>query len=439
MAEVTAYQDNMRPSRVVVGLSGGVDSAVSALRLVRAGYQVAGLFMKNWEDDDTLLRCSAAEDLEAAERVAAHLGIPLYRVNFAAQYKAKVFQHALDELQAGRTPNPDILCNRYIKFDLFLNYALTELGADYIATGHYARLSAQPGEQNTESQNIESQNTESQNTSPQINHNPDGYGAQNTSRQANRQISNQTSSQASELNKAHIQAPAPGPRQLLRGIDEHKDQSYFLAAIEAQTLTRLIFPLGESNKQQVRAEAQKAGLPNAMRADSTGICFIGERDFTHFMQRYIPTSPGPILTPAGERVGEHRGLAFYTLGQRRGLGIGGQEQHANKPWYVAAKDAARNALIVVQEHDHRLLLSRAVVSEPVSWLAPPPAAGTPLEAQIRYRQSAQHGHLEHHPDGGVTFHFAIPQRAATPGQFLVIYSGERCLGGAAINRTLPWD
>lgn len=366
---------NRDASFVVVGLSGGVDSAVSALRLLRAGYRVAGLFMKNWEDDDTLFNCSAADDFAAAEEVAAHLGIPLYRVNFAAQYKAKVFQHALDELRRGRTPNPDILCNQHIKFHLFLNYALTKLGANYIATGHYARLRNRADDQQVE---------------------------------------------------------------LLRGIDAQKDQSYFLAAIDPLTLTRVLFPLGASTKGQVREEAREAGLPNAERADSTGICFIGERDFSTFLQSYIAPNPGPIFTPDGEQIGEHQGLAFYTLGQRRGLGIGGHNNHTNEPWYIAAKDGTSNALIVVQGHNHPLLLSRAVVSEPICWLSSPPPPGSCLTAQIRYRQQAQSGHIEYHPDGAVTFHFSTPQRAATPGQYLVIYAAERCLGGGAITKTLPW-
>ncbi|MCG5531589.1 tRNA 2-thiouridine(34) synthase MnmA [Halorhodospira halochloris] len=375
-AEQNSKHNGQQSSLVVVGLSGGVDSAVTALRLIRAGYRVAGLFMKNWEDDDTLFRCSAAEDLAAAQEVAEHLGIPLYRVNFAAQYKARVFNHALAELRNGRTPNPDILCNRHIKFDLFLRHALEEIGGDYIATGHYARLAKEQLED--------------------------------------------------------------GP-QLMRGIDRTKDQSYFLAAINPDTLAKTLFPLGSSTKEQVRAEAREARLPNSERADSTGICFIGERDFSAFMQRYIEPNPGPILTAEGEHVGEHQGLAFYTLGQRRGLGIGGQDSHASAPWYVAAKDSTKNALIVVQGHDHPYLLSRAVVSEPVSWLSSPPPQGTTLEAQIRYRQQGQSGQIEYHGDGSVTFYFQTPQRAATPGQHLVIYSGERCLGGAAIKGTLRWD
>ncbi|MBK1733944.1 tRNA 2-thiouridine(34) synthase MnmA [Halorhodospira abdelmalekii] len=363
--------------RVVVGLSGGVDSAVAALWLLRAGYRVEGLFMKNWEDDDTLLHCAAAEDFAAAAAVAEQLGIKLHRVNFAAAYRERVFAAALDELRAGRTPNPDILCNRYIKFDLFLRHAREQLGAEWVATGHYARLRRDPDT-------------------------PDGE-----------------------------------PPQLLRGLDPEKDQSYFLAAIEPEALRHVLFPLGEHTKETIRDTARAAGLSNAERPDSTGICFIGERDFATFMQRYIAPTPGPILTPEGESIGEHQGLAFYTLGQRRGLRIGGRSGQAAGPWYVAAKDASRNALIVVPGDDHPWLFSRAVISAPVHWLAPPPPEGSLLEAQVRYRQRPQRGRLFYHPDGGVTFHFEQPQRAATPGQQLVLYAGARCLGSAPIQQTQP--
>ncbi|MBK1726398.1 tRNA 2-thiouridine(34) synthase MnmA [Halorhodospira neutriphila] len=361
------------PERTVVGLSGGVDSAVAALRLLRAGHAVEGLFMKNWEDDDTLSYCAAEADLASAEAVAAHLGIRLHRVNFAAAYRERVFAAALEELRAGRTPNPDILCNRYVKFDLFLRHAREQLGADAVATGHYARLERAP------------------------------------------------------------EGRAP---RLLRGRDPGKDQSYFLAAVAPEALARARFPLGELTKDAVRREALEAGLPNHGRPDSTGICFIGERDFAQFLQRYIAPSPGPILTEEGRELGRHQGLAFYTLGQRRGLGIGGGHGAAG-PWYVAAKDHERNALIVVPGHDHPSLLSACAATGAFHWLAPPPPEGARLHAQVRYRQRPQPGRLEHRSGGGVAFRFDTPQRATTPGQYLVLYDGAHCLGGGAIAATAP--
>ncbi len=361
------------PERIVVGLSGGVDSAVAALRLLRAGYRVEGLFMKNWEDDDTLTRCSAEDDIAAARAVAEHLGIDLHHVNFAAAYRREVFEHALAELRQGRTPNPDILCNRHIKFHRFLNYALHHLGADAVATGHYARLDHQPDE----------------------------------------------------------------PPALLRGVDHGKDQSYFLAAVDPSALHHVRFPLGDTPKDSVREEARAAGLPNFDRPDSTGICFIGERDFTAFMQRYITPAPGPIIDEHGDVIGEHQGLAFYTLGQRRGLGIGGAAAHASAPWYVAAKDGERNALIAVQGHDHPWLQSRSVSTEDFHWLASPREGR--LEAQVRYRQQPQSGRLVAQGDGSVAFFFDRPQRAATPGQQLVIYDRDRCLGSGVIASTEPLD
>ncbi len=360
-------------ARIVVGLSGGVDSAVAALRLVRAGHEVVGLFMKNWEDDDSLTRCSAEADVAAAAAVAEHLGITLHRANFAAAYRREVFDRALAELRAGRTPNPDILCNRHIKFDRFLHHARERLGADAVATGHYARLGT---------------------------------------------------------------AEDGGPT-LLRGVDPGKDQSYFLAGVPRAALPQVRFPLGDTPKAAVREEARSAGLPNAERPDSTGICFIGERDFARFMQRYIERSPGPILREDGAEIGRHAGLAFYTLGQRRGLGIGGGSGRGAAPWYVAAKDPARNALIVVQGHDHPWLQASAVTTEPCHWLAPLPPEGAQLAAQVRYRQPPQPGWLSHGADGGVTFHFAEPQRAPTPGQQLVLYDGPCCLGGGVIADTRP--
>ncbi len=363
------------PKRIVVGLSGGVDSAVAALRLVRAGHEVIGLFMKNWEDDDTLMQCSAEDDIAAAVEVAEHLGIPIRRVNFAVHYRREVFEQALRELRAGRTPNPDILCNRHIKFDRFLHHAREQFAADAVATGHYARLG-----------------------------------------------------------RASDDGPA-----LLRGFDPDKDQSYFLAGVSRTALDTVRFPLGDSTKEAIREEARSAGLPNFDRPDSTGICFIGERDFTRFLQRYIDLDPGPILTEDGREIGRHQGLAFYTLGQRRGLGIGGDPDHGAAPWYVADKDAHRNALLVVQGHDHPWLQSAAVETGPFHWLAPIPAEGARLQAQVRYRQRPQAGAVAHTDDGGVLFRFDEPQRAATPGQYLVLYDDDQCLGGAAIAAAHPAD
>ncbi|ABM62171.1 tRNA 2-thiouridine(34) synthase MnmA [Halorhodospira halophila] len=364
------------PKRIVVGLSGGVDSAVAALRLVRAGHEVIGLFMKNWEDDDTLTQCSAEDDIAAAVAVAEHLGIPIRRVNFAAHYRREVFEHALQELRAGRTPNPDILCNRHVKFDRFLRHAREQFEADAVATGHYARTGR----------------------------------------------------------------AGDGEPALLRGIDPSKDQSYFLAGVPRQALDAVRFPLGDSTKETVRAEARSAALPNFDRPDSTGICFIGERDFTQFMQRYIDPHPGPILTEDGREIGRHCGLAFYTLGQRRGLGIGGdRNRDSSAPWYVAGKDARRNALFVVQGHDHPWLQSAAVSTEPFHWLAPVPAEGARLHAQVRYRQEPQAGQLSHAEGGRVVFRFDEPQRAATPGQHLVLYDREQCLGGGVIDTAHPAD
>ncbi len=361
------------PKRIVIGLSGGVDSAVAALRLLRAGHEVIGLFMKNWEDDDTLTRCSAEDDIAAAVEVAEHLGIPIRRVNFAVHYRREVFEQALRELRAGRTPNPDILCNRHIKFDRFLRHAREQFAAHAVATGHYARLG---------------------------------------------------------------DASDGGPA-LLRGVDPGKDQSYFLAGVPREALADVRFPLGDSTKEAIREEARAAALPNFDRPDSTGICFIGERDFTRFLQRYIEPHPGPIITADGERIGDHRGLPFYTLGQRRGLGIGGDRDRHATPWYVAAKDPGRNALIVVQGHDHPWLQSVAVTTEPCHWLAPRPADGARLQAQVRYRQQPQAGRLTHNADGSVRFRFDTPQRAATPGQHLVLYDGDHCLGGAVIAAADP--
>ena len=353
-------------------MSGGVDSAVAALLLKRAGHDVQGLYMSNWEDDDAY--CTGAEDFQDARSVAAELGIPLHRVSFAEQYRARVFEYFLTEYRAGRTPNPDVLCNREIKFGICLDYA-SRLGARRFATGHYARLE----------------------------HGPQG--------------------------------PV-----LLKARDPDKDQSYFLHAVPREHFERVLFPLGELTKPEVRALAREAGLPVFDKPDSTGICFIGERPFREFLARYIPTSPGDIVTETGEVVGRHRGLAFYTLGQRGGLEIGGRAGHDEQPWYVAAKNLARNELLAVQGHDHPLLVSRALATGPCNWLVQAglrePGVEFESRIKVRYRQSDQGCHARLDAGGNLHVRFTEPQRAVTPGQFAVLYDGERCLGGGVIERTL---
>ena len=345
-------------------MSGGVDSAVSALLLVRAGYDVHGLYMSNWDDDDDY--CTGAQDFQDARAVAAELGIPLHRVSFAADYRARVFEYFLTEYRAGRTPNPDVLCNREIKFGLCLEHA-ARLGAQRFATGHYARLD----------------------------HTPDGP----------------------VLRKAR---------------DVAKDQSYFLHAVAREHFARVLFPLGEITKPEVRALARDAGLPVFDKPDSTGICFIGERPFREFLARYIPTTPGDIVTDSGDVVGRHRGLAFYTLGQRGGLEIGGRAGAREDAWYVAAKDLARNQLVAVQGHDHPLLTSRALATGPCNWLVQPATTEFQSQIKVRYRQADQACQATLNPDGALAVRFAEPQRAVTPGQFAVLYDGDRCLGGGVI-------
>lgn len=354
---------------VIVALSGGVDSAVAALLLLRAGCRVEALHMTNWEDAEP--GCTAADDHAAARQVAAQLGIPLHHARFEREYRDQVFADFLAQYRAGRTPNPDIGCNRHIKFGAMLAHA-RRLGAHWLATGHYAR----------------------------VRHDPD---------------------------------PA-----LLRAIDENKDQTYFLHAVEPAALRQVLFPLGGLAKQEVRRVAAEAGLANHARPDSTGICFIGERPFREFLGRFIHAEPGPILAADGRQLGEHAGLPYYTLGQRQGLNIGGQAGAAAAPWYVAAKDEARNALVVVQDPDHPLLLSRAVITHRPHWLgvAPEPGRGHWL-ARIRHRQPLVRCELAVAPGGGIEVRFARPVRAATPGQSVVIYDGERCAGGGEIDLALP--
>ncbi|MFW6094612.1 MAG: tRNA 2-thiouridine(34) synthase MnmA [Pseudomonadota bacterium] len=366
---------------VIVGMSGGVDSSVAALLLKRAGYRVQGLFMKNWDEDDGTEYCTARADLEDARRVCERLDIPLHTANFAAEYWDNVFEHFLAEYAAGRTPNPDVLCNREIKFKQFADYALA-LGGDLIATGHYARGAW-----------------------------PDDADA--------------------------VQALAKDPEarsfRLLKGIDPGKDQSYFLLAVPRRQLARCLFPLGGMMKSDVRALAAREGLHNHRKKDSTGICFIGERRFRDFLQRYLPAQPGEIRDTGGRRLGEHLGLAYYTLGQRQGLGIGGRSGRAEAPWYVAGKDLEHNVLMVTQNPAE--LQSDTLVASSPNWLVPDPALPRRCTAKVRYRQGDQGCRVELRDDGQLRVVFDTPQRAVTPGQYVCFYDGDVCLGGALIEST----
>jgi tRNA-specific 2-thiouridylase len=363
----------MSKQRVVVGLSGGVDSAVSAHLLKAMGHEVIGIFMKNWEDDDDDEYCSSRQDFLDAASVADVLGIEIEHVNFAADYKDRVFAEFLREYQAGRTPNPDVLCNAEIKFKAFLDHAL-RLGAEKIATGHYTRVR--------------------------------------------------------EVN---------GEFQLLKGLDPLKDQSYFLHRLTQAQLSKTMFPVGELPKTEVRRIAAEIGLPNAKKKDSTGICFIGERPFREFLNRYLANQPGPIKDDRGRTVGEHVGLSFYTLGQRKGIGIGGlKERGAAKggsehaPWFVARKDMEHNTLYIVQGHDHPWLLAQSLRADDASWIAGHPPPPGRCAAKARYRQSDAACDIQHSAEG-VTLRFDTPQWAVTPGQSAVLYDGEVCLGGAVIS------
>ncbi len=365
-----------RGARVVIGMSGGVDSSVSAWLLKQQGYEVVGLFMKNWEDDDDSEYCSSRQDWLDAASVADVVGVDIEAVNFAAEYKDRVFAEFLREYSAGRTPNPDVLCNAEIKFKAFLDHAMG-LGADYIATGHYARV-----------------------------------------RRA---------------------ATPRGPRsQLLKALDGTKDQSYFLHRLNQDQLARTLFPLGELPKTEVRRIAREIGLPNAAKKDSTGICFIGERPFREFLNRYLPTKPGPMLTPEGREVGRHQGLAFHTLGQRKGLGIGGvrgaqRGDGTADAWYAARKDLENNVLYVVQGHDHPWLLSGRLRAQDASWVAGEPPAPGAYAAKTRYRQADAACVLEAGQGAGdFALRFDEPQWAVTPGQSAVLYDGDVCLGGGII-------
>ena len=361
--------------RVVVGLSGGVDSAVTAYLLKQQGHEVVGIFMKNWEDDDDSEYCSSNIDFVDAAAVADVIGIEIEHVNFAAEYKDRVFAEFLREYQAGRTPNPDVLCNAEIKFKAFLDHAM-RLGAEKIATGHYARV------------------------------------RQNAS---------------------------TGLFELLKGLDPSKDQSYFLHRLNQAQLSKTLFPVGELHKTEVRRIAEEIGLPNAKKKDSTGICFIGERPFREFLNRYISHAPGLIQDERGRTLGRHQGLSFYTLGQRQGLGIGGVKEKGaqrgsgdHSPWFVARKDLDKNVLRVVQGHDHPWLLSPSLTADDTSWVAGHPPAQAILAAKTRYRQTDAPCHFQGHADGSFTLDFPQDQWAVTPGQSAVLYDGEVCLGGGVI-------
>jgi tRNA-specific 2-thiouridylase len=352
---------------VMVGLSGGVDSAVAALLLCRQGYRVEAVFMKNWDEDDAEAYCPAAEDLSDAQGVADLLGIPLLRISFASEYWDHVFETFLEEYQAGRTPNPDVLCNKEIKFRAFLDYALGR-GADFIATGHYARLQRDP-------------------------------------------------------KAVH----------LLKGKDPDKDQSYFLYLLDQSQLARSLFPLGDLDKATVRRIAADAGLPNHAKKDSTGICFIGERRFSTFLSRYFPAQPGEIRSTAGKRLGTHSGLMFHTIGQRQGLRIGGRNDSTGEPWYVIEKNLADNILVVAQGKRHPRLFSSALVARDLHWVCgSQPRAPADYRARIRYRQTEQPCRLSPLPHNRWKVSFAQPQRAITPGQAIVFYQADECLGGATI-------
>jgi tRNA-specific 2-thiouridylase len=357
----------MTRPKVIVGLSGGVDSAVAALLLQQQGYPVETLFMKNWDEDDSAEYCSAAVDLEDAAAVADRLGVRLHRVNFSTEYWDRVFAYFLREYRAGRTPNPDILCNKEIKFRAFLDYAV-ELGGRFIATGHYARVSTEHG-----------------------------------------------------------------TARLRKGGDKDKDQSYFLFRVSQPALQRTLFPLGELKKTAVRRLAHEAGFANHAKKDSTGICFIGERRFKNFLARYLPARPGAIVSLDGERLGTHQGLMYHTIGQRQGLGIGGTRSGTDDPWYVAAKDLEHNRLLVVQGANHPALFSDWLEADDVHWIgAEPDRYPFPARAKIRYRQSDQDCEVERLAEGRLRVTFAQPQRAVTPGQAVVFYQGDLCLGGATI-------
>ncbi|WHI53474.1 tRNA 2-thiouridine(34) synthase MnmA [Microbulbifer sp. MLAF003] len=360
---------NKQPKRIIVGMSGGVDSSVAAHLLIQQGYQVEGLFMKNWDEDDGTEYCTAKADLADAQAVCEKLGIKLHTANFAAEYWDHVFEYFLAEYKEGRTPNPDILCNREIKFKVFLEYAEV-LGADAIATGHYTRR---------------------------------------------RDIDGRT--------------------YLLKGLDGNKDQSYFLHAVGEEEFARSLFPLGELEKPEVRRIAEENGFITHNKKDSTGICFIGERRFKDFLEQYLPAQPGDMETPEGETMGRHAGLMYHTIGQRQGLGIGGVKGAGEEPWYVVGKDLERNVLIVAQGAHHPLLYATGLEASQTHWInAAAPGETFRCQAKTRYRQPDQDCTVHVQENGSLVVAFDEPQRAITPGQSLVLYDGEVCLGGAVIER-----
>lgn len=354
--------------KVIVGMSGGVDSSVSAYLLQQQGYQVEGLFMKNWEEDDNDEYCAAAEDLKDAQAVADKLGIELHTINFAAEYWDNVFEYFLEEYKAGRTPNPDIMCNKEIKFKAFLEFAAEDLGADYIATGHYVR-----------------------------------------------------------------RREVDGKWQMLRGLDNNKDQSYFLYTLGEEHVAKTLFPVGDIEKPLVRKIAEEQGLITHDKKDSTGICFIGERKFKDFLARYLPAQPGVIETAEGEEIGQHEGLMYHTLGQRKGLHIGGLAEYGDEPWYVVDKDVARNVLIVGQGADHPRLYSNGLIAKQLHWVDRTTLT-KPIKAVVktRYRQADIPCTITPTGDDTIEVHFDEPQKAVTPGQSAVFYNEEVCLGGGII-------
>ncbi len=358
--------------KVICGMSGGVDSSVSAFILQQQGYQVEGLFMKNWEEDDDTDYCTAAADLADAQAVCDKLGIKLHKINFAAEYWDNVFEHFLAEYKAGRTPNPDILCNKEIKFKAFLEYAAEDLGADFIATGHYVRR-------------------------PPLDQQP----------------------------------------KLLRGLDSNKDQSYFLYTLSEQQVAQSLFPVGDIEKPIVRAIAEDLGLATAKKKDSTGICFIGERKFKDFLARYLPAQAGDIKTVDGQVIGRHDGLMYHTLGQRKGLGIGGVKGASENAWYVVEKDLVNNVLIVAQGQDNSALLSSGLIASQLHWVDRQPIREKRhCTVKTRYRQADIDCVIEPLDDETIRVVFDEPQIAVTPGQSAVFYQGEVCLGGGIIEEQL---
>ena len=365
--------NNYQPihGRIIVGLSGGVDSAVAAMLLQRKGYDVHGLFMKNWEEDDDAEYCAAEEDLAAAQKVADHLEIPLDTINFSSEYWDRVFAHFLDELKAGRTPNPDILCNKEIKFQAFLDYALSK-GAEKIATGHYA-----------------------------------------------------------------CSQRFPASIELRRAADTDKDQTYFLHQVPADALMKTLFPLCRYEKSQVRQMAEDAGLDNYDRKDSTGICFIGERRFNEFIAKYIPNEPGAIKSVEGEIVGEHRGLMFHTVGQRKGLGIGGLKDSSDEPWFVVEKQLDSNTLLVAQGHNHPAIFAKGLNAVDCHWITRQPTEKQfSCTARTRHRQKDEPCKVQVNEDDTCKVMFDQPMRAIAPGQYVVFYDDEVCLGGGVIESAI---